>query len=132
MSELIQWSRNDGWILMAVYLAQTQEKNSLAAIIGAADATNHAIPTSNQLSHACTKLVNFGVIEVENSNYSISKEYFLDIELAYKSSGGLFKAADKGKQWLISAGLVQKKFQVIKISDQEVQTAYNNYISKSY
>ena len=66
--ETKQWTWNDGWILMSVYLAQSDEKATLSEIIAAADATNHAIPTTNELSHAFTQLVNAGVLHVKGDN----------------------------------------------------------------
>ena len=47
-----EWTWSDGWILMATYLVQSKENPTLRDVIGAADATNHAIPTPIELSNA--------------------------------------------------------------------------------
>jgi hypothetical protein len=98
--ETKQWTWNDGWILMSTYLAQSNKKSTLADVIAAADATNHAIPTPNELSQAFTKFVNAGILNIENNNYRIKSEFLDGIGKAYKSKGGLFKSAEKGQKWL--------------------------------
>jgi hypothetical protein len=108
--ETKQWTWNDGWILMSVYLAQSKEEAILADIIAAADSTNHAIPTPNELTHAFTKLRNSGVLKIQNNTYKIRSQYLSDIENAYKTKGGLFETASKGKKWLNASGLKIVKY----------------------
>ena len=67
-----QWTWNDGWILMSIYLVQSEDETTLADIISAADGTNHAIPTTIELSNAFTKLVNAQILKIENNNYKLS------------------------------------------------------------
>ena len=98
--ETKQWTWNDGWILISTYLAQSSKTPALADIIAAADATNHAIPTPNELSRAFTKLVTAGILNIENNNYKIKSEYLDGIEKAYNSKGGLFESGRKGQDWL--------------------------------
>ena len=125
-----QWTWNDGWILMSIYLVQTREEPSLVDVISAADATNHAIPTANELSNAFTKLSNAGILLIENNTYKISHEYLGEIEAAYTNKGGLFESPNKGKKWLNNTGLVAVKLPRITISNDDVDEAYKKYTSR--
>lgn len=115
---------------MSVYLAQSDDVATLAGIIAAADATNHAIPTPNELSQAFTKLANAGVVIVNNDSYKINSKHLGEIEEAYKTKGGLFESANKGKKWLNASGLSPKGTQKLTITDEQVTNAYNVYTSK--
>ena len=115
---------------MSAYLAQSKKGSTLADVIGSADATNHAIPTSNELSQAFTKLVNAGILTIENSSYKIGSEYLIGIERAYRSKGGLFESANKGQKWLNVSNLEVNKTPKVIITQDEVKNAYNEYTSK--
>lgn len=115
---------------MSVYLALSDEGASLADIIAAADATNHAIPTPNELSHAFTKLVNSGVLVARGNNYEIDGKYLAGIEKAYKAKSGLFESANKGKKWLSSSGLLPIETPKITVTEEQVTSAYNEYTSR--
>ena len=128
--ETKHWTWNDGWILMSAYLAQSSKTPTLADIIAAADATNHAIPTPNELSQAFTKLVSAGILNIENNNFKIKSEYLDGIEKAYKSKGGLFESGRKGQNWLNSLKLESTRMSKITITQDEVNTAYKEYTSK--
>jgi hypothetical protein len=125
-----KWTWNDGWILMSAYLVCSNNKPSLADIISAADAINHAIPTPNELSQAFTKLANAGVLEIGNNCYRIKHKYLDEIERTYQSKGGLFESARKGEKWLQASNLNVNKTEKITITGDEVTTAYDEYISK--
>ena len=115
---------------MSVYLAQSSKSFTLADVIVAADASNHAIPTSNELTQAFTKLLNAGILTLENSNYKIGGEYLNEIENAYKSKGGLFESANKGQNWLNASNFEVNKTPKIIITQDEVKIAYSEYASK--
>jgi hypothetical protein len=125
--ETKQWTWNDGWILMSIYLVQSKERTTLANVISAADAINHAIPTANELSIAFTKLVNAEVLKIENNNYTLSNECFGEIEKAYKTKGGLFESANKGQKWLNSSSLEVIKSPKVAVTEEEVEHAYKQY-----
>ncbi len=114
---------------MSVFLVQSKEEPTLAEVVAAADATNHAIPTPNELSQAFTKLINAGVLKVNCNNYKISSDYLSEIEKAYKSKGGLFESANKGKKWLNKSGLEVIKTPKITIKQDDVKIAYDAYTS---
>jgi hypothetical protein len=116
---------------MSAYLAQSNKNPTLANVIAAADATNHAIPTPNELSQAFTKLVNAGVLEVKENSYMIRSEHLSGIERAYRSKGGLFESANKGKKWLNTSKLDTDKMPKITVTQDEVNNAYKVYTSKS-
>jgi hypothetical protein len=128
--ETKQWTWNDGWILMSTYLAQSNKKSTLADVIAAADATNHAIPTPNELSQAFTKFVNAGILNIENNNYRIKSEFLDGIGKAYKSKGGLFKSAEKGQKWLNTLRIESNRTSKITITKEEVNNAYKEYTSQ--
>jgi len=115
---------------MSAYLVQSNSEPTLTDIIGAADATNHAIPTTNELSQAFTKLVNSGVMKIENKSYKIRDEYLGRLEKAYKSKGGLFESANKGQRWLNDSNLEIHKSLKITITENDVTNAYKEYTSK--
>ncbi len=52
-------------------------------IIAAADATNHAIPTKEEMSQALTKFVQCRLICEEKGHYTIASEYLASIETAF-------------------------------------------------
>jgi len=123
-----QWTWNDGWIIMSIYLVQSTESTELCDVLGAADATNHAIPTTNELSHAFSKLSNAGVIEVKENKYIINPSFFKDIEAAYNKKGGLFESGRKGEKWLKKSNLEAVMNLSVSVSEKELKEAYDKYI----
>lgn len=124
-----EWTWNDVWILMALYLAQGQTGAELHAVIGAADAINHAIPTSCELSRAFTKFVRCGLLSVAEDRYAILSEFLPTIRKAYEGKGGLFASGDKGLKWLQRWKLVESADQNIEINDAAVKAAYTRYVN---
>lgn len=112
---------------MSTFIAQYNKKSTLADVIAAADATNHAIPTPNELSEAFTKLVNAGVLDIKNCNYKIKGEFLVGIEKAYNSKGGLFESAKKGQSWLSTRRLEPDTVPKVTITKKEVNNAYKEY-----
>lgn len=125
-----QWTWSDGWILMSIYLVQNTESQRLSDVIRAADATNHAIPTCEELSQAFTKLTNAGVVQIEKEIYRINSIYLRDIEKAYKSEGGLFQSGHKGQRWLQRSNLQIVAKPSIRVTRKKVDEAYHIYISE--
>ena len=115
---------------MSIYLAQSNELSTLAEIIAAADATNHAIPTPNELSQAFTKLVSAGILSIDNHTYRLKNEYLHEIETAYRSKGGLFETGKKGQKWLTASKLEPNEAQKVTITRDEVNRAYKVYTSR--
>jgi len=113
---------------MALMLAGGDRSARLHEVIGAADATNHAIPTTQELSRALTKFVQYGVATVTGDLYSITPECLPDIKKAYKGKGGLFASGDKGLKFLQSTEFLQKSDSCIELSDVEVDSAYKLYL----
>ena len=124
------WTWNDGWILMSIYMVSKNNGAKLSAIIGAADASNHAIPTTNELSSAFTKLKQHEVLDIENDKFIINSHYLNEIEKAYESRGGLFKTGDKGQKWLKKSKLLNMNESVILVTEEQLSTAYNEYTKK--
>ncbi|MEL7264328.1 MAG: hypothetical protein AAFP69_05890 [Planctomycetota bacterium] len=63
----------------------------LSDLIAAADAMNHAIPTSGQLSRAPTRLAKCSVIKHFEGRFRISQDYLPAIAAVNDKKGGLFE-----------------------------------------
>lgn len=77
MTDWLQWTFNDRWILMSVYLTQGEDGASLHDVVGAADAMNHAIPTCGELSRALTRLASCGVLTERDDQFHIVHQYLI-------------------------------------------------------
>ena len=100
-----QWAWNDAWILTASSLVQKKGGATLAEIIGAADVINHAIPTAGQLSRAFSRLVDCGIVQVENDRYLLVRKRQRAVKKIVEGKGSLFSKVDKSLMWLKGAGL---------------------------
>ena len=123
-----EWTWNDGWILMSLYLAQGEDGAELHQIIGAADATNHAVPTSQELSQSFTRFASCGLMVIAGDRYAIPSEFLSAIKKASDGKGGLFSSADKGLKWLKKSGLAETAEQCVDVDDRQVESAYNRYV----
>jgi hypothetical protein len=124
---ITEWTWNDGWILMAIHMAQAEQGAGLNGIIAAADATNHTMPSAEEISSALTKFIRHSLVEISNGEYSISAAYRSQIEKAYGTQGGLFTTADKGLKWLAGASLVPTNEESIFITEEELHEACKQY-----
>lgn len=127
MTKGSEWTFNDGWILMSVFLAHGGSGAALDDLIGAADAMNHAIPTSGELSRSLTRLASCGILTESNGRFRIADIFIPLIAKAHEGRGGLFSTPDKGKRWL-----AKSKFNVdgavdISISDERLSLAFALY-----
>lgn len=114
---------------MATYLTHGTEGARLHELIAAADAINHAIPTAKELSRAFTKLVRTGIVQIADDRFRLNEEFLPELEKTYKGRGGLFESAKKGEKWLKSLNVTQSNNREILITEDDVGTAYNAYIS---
>lgn len=128
MINTLEWTWNDGWILMSLFLTRDVNGTLLKDIIAAADATNHAIPTPKELSRALSKFIQCELISTIDDRYLISPEFMTDIQKANEGKGGLFQAPEKGLKWLKKSGLTIKNGKKIELTDEEVHSAYQAYI----
>jgi hypothetical protein len=128
MIKTLEWTWNDGWILMSMFLTRDADGTPLKDIIAAADATNHAIPTPKELSRALSKFVQCELISASADRYLISAEFIPGIQTAIEGKGGLFQAPEKGIKWLKKSGLTIKNDKKIELTDEEVHSAYQAYI----
>jgi hypothetical protein len=113
---------------MSLLLVHSDDGASLAALIGAADLTNHAIPTVGELSRALTRLNNVGVISVVDRHYKIESKHLEELEAAKLKRGGRFSLPEKGKKWLCSKSLDFENKGAVTICPEELTDAYNQYI----
>ena len=115
---------------MALVMSDTGDGAELANIIACADATNHAIPTPNELSWAFTKLFSVGLLRKEEGKFRISEEFRDDLVAAYNEPGGLFETARKGENWLNESGLDLRVSKNVTVTKENVDDAYKTYISR--
>jgi hypothetical protein len=127
MNSTQQWTERDGWILMSLLLVHSEEGPSLTAIIGAADATNHAIPTTGELSRALTRLVNTGVVSVIDQRYRINSIWLGELVAVKLTKGGLFSLPEKGKRWLSSKSFDITTRESVTITSEQLTNAYDEY-----
>lgn len=128
MTDELQWTWSDGWILMSLYLSGKDQGAELFEIIAAADATNHAIPTTGEMSCALTKFMRCGLIQEHEDRYSIVPDYLPSIKKAYDGRGGLFASGDKGVKWLQKTRPTEQETEFIALSDADMKAAYDQYI----
>ena len=100
MNIVPQWTWNDGWILMSLFLTQRDGGAELHEIIGAADAINHAIPTAKELSRSLSRFSGCGLLSFDGSRYRIASEFLPGIQKAYDGREGLSSSGDKALKWL--------------------------------
>ena len=127
MSDTQQWTERDGWILMSLLLVQSEHGASLTAIVGAADATNHAIPTIGELSRALTRLASAGVITVIDHRFKINSTHLDELKAVRQGKGGLFSLPTKGKKWLSSKMLDTQICESVTITNEQLKIAYDEY-----
>jgi len=127
MTANANWTFTDGWILMSVYLTHGEEGASLDEMLGAADAMNHAIPTTNELSGSLTRLAKCGVVTQVDNRIRIAENYLPMIAKAYQGRGGLFSTPDKGKKWLSRMTFELNDAACVSITEQQSGEAYNQY-----
>ena len=127
MADEVQWKWTDGWLLMALSIASAEADAGLHELIGAADATNHAIPTTRELSRALTKFLQCGLVTVTADRYAVATEHAAAVTKAYMGKGGLFSSGDKGLKFLTRSGLVPKNDQRVELTDKQVDVAYKAY-----
>ena len=125
----LEWSWSDGWLLMALLLAQGTKGARLCELIAAADLTNHAIPTARELSSALTKFARCRLVTASRGRYLLSPRHVPALWKAYEGRGGLFSSGDKGLKWLKRAALAPAVKRRIPISDAQVKAAYDQYHS---
>lgn len=127
MNQTPQWTERDGWILMSLFLVNFEDGASLTDLIGAADATNHAIPTVGQLSRALTRLTNAGVISSADQRFKVNANYMHELEMLTSSKGGLFSLSEKGRKWLCSKSFETQKSGSVAITSEQLANAYEQY-----
>ena len=112
---------------MSLLLVHSEDGASLAALIGAADATNHAIPTVGELSRALTRLSKVGVVSALDQRFKLTANYIEELEAIKSKKGGLFSLPEKGKKWLCSKSLDLEERASIRISAEQLKQAYDEY-----
>jgi hypothetical protein len=127
LSEQFAWSWSDGWLLIALFLAQGAKGASLVDLIAAADMTNHSIPNVDELSSALTKFLRCGLLTITRGKYVLSSRHLPAIRKAYESRGGLFSSGDKGFKWLRRADLAPNAQKRIAISKLQFNAAYGQH-----
>lgn len=130
MTKALEWTLNDGWILMSVFLTHGASGATLDELIGAADAMNHAIPTRGELSRSLTRLASCGVLAESNGRFRIADRFIPLIAKASEGGGGPFSMPDKGKKWLAESKFTRDESVDISITDERLSLAYGLYCKR--
>ena len=85
------WS--DAWLLQAIALASRKEPATLADLLAAADAVNHALPTSEELHGALSRLGVGGFVEKVDDRFRLTSRVPAEIRNAM-SEGGWLRGRD--------------------------------------
>ena len=112
---------------MSVFVTHGDNGASLDSVIGAADAMNHAIPTTGELSRSLTRLASCGVLSEDDGRFRIAETHLPLIDKANKGKGGLFSMPDKGRKWLS-----RMKFDVddsirVSVTEEQLAQAFDRY-----
>jgi len=121
------WTQSDGWILMSLYAAAKRGQAELWEIIGAADVSSRTIPTKQELNSTFSKLLQYGVLEIEDEKLGIRSLHHESIEKIQRSKGGIYKSSYKGLQWLTKAELSQNSSDVVEMTEKQVTQAFEKY-----
>jgi hypothetical protein len=124
---MTEWSWNDAWILTATSLVHKKGGATLAEIMGAADLVNHAIPTAGELSHAFSRLVDCGIVQVRNDRYLLPRNRQRALKKVVEGRGGLFSMVDNCLKWLEGVGVEPLESTTVTVSDSDVRAAYESY-----
>ena len=128
MAPNANWEFADGWILMSIFLASRSSPANLEAVLAAADAMNHAIPTQNEISESLSKLLALGAVHMSENEFCIEPAHIQSITNAYNTRGGLFETPNKGQLWLSTIqATVPEGYTTIDLSEQEYSKAYESY-----
>ena len=127
MTANFEWTFNDGWILMSVYLTHGDVGASLHEMIAAADAMNHAIPTTGELSRSLSRLAACGILAEVDDRFRMTEHYLPMLAKANQGKGGLFNTPDKGKKWLSRMTFDVNDGAEIVITAEQLGEAYTQY-----
>ena len=126
------WKFEDGWILMAVYMNAERGSASLDRIISAADACNHAIPTTAEINRALSKLIHLEIVGNSNGSIALESKCVEALDKERSKPGGLLDAPNKGLKWLQANWPCAPSTKENRVfSDEEVNVAYRCYRARA-
>jgi hypothetical protein len=79
------WS--DAWLFQAIAIASSKRPATLAEVLAASDAVNHALPTDGELHGALVRLTEGGLVEEVEQRFRLSERVPANITTAIISSG---------------------------------------------
>lgn len=123
MTNTTIWTETDGWILMSIYWSFGEQGVYLRDIIRAADALNHAIPTTDELNSSFTKFVQTEILSIKDGRFTLSPEILPVLEKVFKSCNNVFTTKEKCFKKLKNSKLKIKNNNQINLSDAEVISA---------
>jgi hypothetical protein len=126
------WS--DAWLLQAIAVAATNGPATLGEIIGAADATNHALPTNDELHGALVRLTAAGFVEEVQNRFRLTDNVPRREAAAIAESGwhrGRRTAAAllKAEEWSAERNVGDPRNQVVYpgLTDDRIRAAEEEY-----
>src|SRR5690348_3409317 len=73
ITQMPQFLWSDAWLLQAIVLASGAGPATLAQVIGAADAVNHALLTSDELHGGLLRLTTGGFVAETDERFSVTE-----------------------------------------------------------
>ncbi len=126
------WS--DAWLLQSIALATQAGPATLAQIVAAADAVNHALPTSDELHGGFVRLTAAGVIAEAKERFTITELVPVAILSSIRSSGWQSgrRIASKflhAEEWTPSRNVRDPRNKVVYegLTDQRIREADREY-----
>ncbi len=117
---------------MAVYMNAERGSASLDRIISAADACNHAIPTTAEITGALAKLIPLGIVGNSNGSIALESKYVEALDKERSKPGGLLDAPNKGLKWLQTNWPSAPSTQEDRVfSDEQANAAYRCYRARA-
>ena len=71
---------SDGWIFRSIHLTEGSDGIRLDEMIGTADYINKSIPNTDEINHACTKLIALKFLKIEDKKLLITNKGMRFIE----------------------------------------------------
>ncbi|HJU86425.1 MAG TPA: hypothetical protein VJ788_03535 [Gemmatimonadota bacterium] len=83
----MQFLWSDAWLLQAIAVAARSEPATLAEVLAAADAVNHALPTDEELHGGLARLTGEGFVEEIEDRFRLTSRVPLEIRSTIVESG---------------------------------------------
>ena len=125
---------SDGWVFTSLFMYDSKfKKVNLTNIIANGDALNHSIFEIKELQSAFVKLVNVGLIEIENNSLRLTEKGCVIKEKVTNDKGGFFQRIDNTLSWINKISILNSNSKLPQVLDidflneVDFEIAYENY-----